>query len=59
MCSLSLGIRKARYLWFTDSVTFIVLLRPSELNVDKWNDNCEAKSEAKSPRPLRVFQSHT
>ena len=25
----------------------------SELNVDNWNDNCEAKSEAKSPRPLR------
>ena len=24
----------------------------SELNVDNWNDNCEAKSEAKSPRPL-------
>ena len=28
----------------------------SELNVDKWNDNCEAKSEAKSPRPLRGLQ---
>ena len=28
----------------------------SELNVDNWNDNCEAKSEAKSPRPLRGFQ---
>ena len=25
----------------------------SELNVDNWNDNCDAKSEAKSPRPLR------
>ena len=25
----------------------------SELNVDNWNDNCEAKSEAKSPMPLR------
>ena len=25
----------------------------SELNVDNWNDNCEAKSEAKRPRPLR------
>ena len=28
----------------------------SELNVDNWNDNCEAKSEAKSPRPLRGLQ---
>ena len=28
----------------------------SELNVDNWNDNCEAKSEAKSPRPLRSLQ---
>ena len=27
-----------------------------ELNVDNWNDNCEAKSEAKRPRPLRGFQ---
>ena len=26
------------------------------LNVDNWNDNCEAKSEAKSPRPLRGVQ---
>ena len=25
-------------------------------NVDNWNDNCEAKSEAKSHRPLRGFQ---
>ena len=31
-------------------------LQPSELNVDNWNDNCEAKSEAKSPRPLRGLQ---
>ena len=32
----------------------ILYWRPfSELNVDNWNDNCEAKSEAKSPRPLR------
>ena len=30
--------------------------RSSELNVDNWNDNWEAKSEAKSPRPLRGFQ---
>ena len=30
--------------------------QPSELNVDNWNDNCEAKSEAKSPRPLRGLQ---
>ena len=29
---------------------------PSELNVDNWNDNCEAKSEAKSPRLLRGLQ---
>ena len=28
----------------------------SELNVDNWNDNWEAKSEAKSPSPLRGFQ---
>ena len=28
----------------------------SELNVDNWDDNCEAKSEAKSPRPLRGLQ---
>ena len=28
----------------------------SELNVDNWNDNFEAKSEAKSPRPLRGWQ---
>ena len=31
-------------------------LEPSELNVDNWNDNCEAKTEAKSPRPLRGLQ---
>ena len=31
-------------------------LYTSELNVDNWNDNCEAKSEAKSPRPLRRLQ---
>ena len=28
----------------------------SELNVDNWKDNCEAKSKAKSPRPLRGLQ---
>ena len=28
----------------------------SELNVDNWNDNCEAKSEAKRPRTLRGLQ---
>ena len=28
----------------------------SELDVDNWNDNCEAKSEAKRPRPLRGLQ---
>ena len=32
------------------------LVQPSELNVDNWNDNCEAKSEAKSPRTLRGLQ---
>ena len=30
--------------------------KTSELNVDNWNDNCEAKSEAKSSRPLRGLQ---
>ena len=33
----------------------------SELNVDNWNDNCEAKSEAKSQAFTRFagrFQSH-
>ena len=33
-----------------------VQVNASELNVDNWNDNCEAKSEAKSPRPLRGLQ---
>ena len=28
----------------------------NELNVDNWNDNCEAKIEAKSPRPLHGLQ---
>ena len=28
----------------------------NELNVDNWKDNCKAKSEAKSPRPLRGLQ---
>ena len=28
----------------------------SELNVDNWKDSCEAKSEAKRPRPLRGLQ---
>ena len=32
------------------------LMGSSELNVDNWNDNCEAKSEAKRPRPLRGLQ---
>ena len=36
--------------------TACTLRRFSELNVDNWNDNCEAKSEAKSPRPLRGLQ---
>ena len=26
-----------------------VRIQSSELNVDNWNDNCEAKSEAKVP----------
>ena len=33
-----------------------MLMQTSELNVDNWNDNCEAKSESKSPRPLRGLQ---
>ena len=33
-----------------------VHINVSELNVDNWNDNCEEKSEGKSPRPLRGFQ---
>ena len=39
-------------------VHFVVLrwIQTSELNVDNWNDNCEAKSEAKNPRPLRGLQ---
>ena len=31
-------------------------IQASELNVDNWNHNCEAESEAKSPRPLRGLQ---
>ena len=39
------------------SVHFLIrLVTTSELNVDNWNDNCEAKSEAKSPRRLRGLQ---
>ena len=40
------------------TIEFIVfwLVEISELNVDNWNDNCEAKGEAKSPRPLRGLQ---
>ena len=34
----------------------VEIVDASELNVDNWNDNCEAKSEAKSPRPLRGLQ---
>ena len=34
----------------------IIQCDTSELNVDNWDDNCEAKSEAKSPRPLRGLQ---
>ena len=41
--------------WNTEFPAFL-LSCDSELNVDKWNDNCEAKSEAKSPRPLRGLQ---
>ena len=32
------------------------LKNSSELNMDNWNDNCKAKSEAKSPRHLRGLQ---
>ena len=28
----------------------------SEFNVDNWNDNCEVKKLAQSPRPLRSLQ---
>ena len=35
---------------------YFLKYKRSELNVDNWNDNCEAKSEAKSPRPLRGLQ---
>ena len=38
------------------TVTSLQPTSTSELNVDNWNDNCEANSEAKSPRPLRGFQ---
>ena len=34
--------------------SFLALI--SELNVDNWNDNCEAKIEGKSPRPSRGLQ---
>ena len=37
-------------------LNFSIHVLYSELNVDNWNDNCEAKSEAKRPRPLRGFQ---
>ena len=36
-----------------ESVHSVRRAASGELNVDNWNDNCEAKSEAKSPRPLR------
>ena len=38
------------------NVSAMLSAADSELNVDNWNDNCEAKSEAKSPRPLRGLQ---
>ena len=48
---------------FTQSIQWRIELlyrykkaKTSELNVDNWNGNCEAKSEAKSPRPLRGLQ---
>ena len=40
----------------TDAQTKYLPVAASELNVDNWNDNCEAKSEAKSPRPSRGLQ---
>ena len=40
----------------THAQTKYLRVPASELNVDNWNDNCEAKSEAKSPRPLRGLQ---
>ena len=42
--------------WLRHRGPFLQQFSPSELNVDNWNDNCEAKSEAKSPRPLRGLQ---
>ena len=46
------------YSKISQAITELLTQQPgnSELNVDNWNDNCEAKSEAKSPRLLRGFQ---
>ena len=56
------SIRKASVLCFSLELMPLSSLKrserwqASELNVDNWNDNCEAKNEAKSPRPLRGLQ---
>ena len=46
-----------KVLYSTNRLHFSVCGYCIELNVDNWNDNCEAKSEAKSPRPLRGLQA--
>ena len=45
-----------KFVIYTATIKMSELGRISELNVDNWKDNCEAKSEAISPRPLRGFQ---
>ena len=52
-CARGLGIAT---LTMHHGTVFRDQLFVSELNVDNWNDNCEAKSEAESPRPLRGLQ---
>ena len=54
--SATLHVMNNITLHLTPPCWFDQLEIPSELNVDNWNDNSEAKSEAKSPRPLRGFQ---
>ena len=45
-----------RLLWVTCISCVLYLFLSSELNVDNWNDKCEAKSETKSHRTLRGLQ---
>ena len=49
-------LRKNLRQWKLNQTRICRYVWDSELNVDNWNDNCEAKSEAKSPRPLRGLQ---